>query len=277
MVETGTGRVQRGRRRPFGAAVFGPVLALALALGLAGGAPPAAAQVAAGPQEPTAPRGGKAARPVQPAPEVPKSFLEAEAEAATSGDLYLVLAPGGDRLDLACQGVVLRSFDLRGARFAPPPRSSGPATWPAVAFQLSEGLAEPKRPEIAPPPPEGEGEPAPAPPPVTASGGIDFAAKQREEVLHRAPASYLLTFSPPLEVAVLGLTGAPGEESRGLGDRLEEGWVRLQRWLKGAGLPPRLTLELPEEEARRLFLELEPGTRLLVAPPPAEEETNSDQ
>ena len=206
-----------------------------------------------------------------PAPAVAprQAYLAAEVEAAKTGELYLVLDPQAPSLDLKCQGVLLHRFALAGARFAPPPRSSGAVRWPAVAFQLSGGLSEPDRPLIEPPPPGGDDAPAPAKEePATPTGGIDFAARQREEILHRAPPEYLLTFTPSLEVSVQGVAGAPGAPAPSLAQRLAEGWRRLRRWFAGPELPPRVTLEIPEEEARRLFLDLEPQIRLLVAVPP---------
>ena len=202
-----------------------------------------------------------------------RAYLEAELEAAKSGDLYLVLDPQAPRLELRCEGVLLHSFTLSGARFAPPPRTAGPASWPAVAYQLTAGLGEPDRPLIAPPPPGGEETPPPPAEPPSSTGGIDFAAKQRAEVLHRAPAQYLLTFSPDLEINVLGVTGDGAAASPSLAQRLDEGWKRLHRWFSGPKLPPRVTLELPEDEARRLFLDLEQQIRLLVAVPPAAGQT----
>jgi hypothetical protein len=260
------------RRRPGGDRPprGGRLRALAAATGRAGARrrlAAAAALLAAAAAGAPAARAGVA--PGELAGQARAAFVAAELEAAKTGDLYLVIDPGGSRLDLKCEGVLLHTFALRGSRFAPPPRSSGRPAWPAVAFRLSEGLAEPRRPEIAPPQPGAE--PAPAPPPTTASGGIDFAAKQREEILGRAPASYLLTFTPALEVAVLGLTGAPGEEERSLSERLVEGWHRLRRWTRGPDLPPRLTIELPAADARRLFLDLEQDIQLLVAVPPGPE------
>jgi hypothetical protein len=201
------------------------------------------------------------------------AYLEGELEAAKSGDLYLVLDPQVPRLELRCEGVLLHSFTLSGARFAPPPRAAGPASWPAVAYQLAAGLGEPDRPLIAPPPPGGEETPPPPAEPPSSTGGIDFAAKQRAEVLHRAPAQYLLTFSPDLEINVLGVAGDGAAASPSLAQRLDEGWKRLHRWFAGSKLPPRVTLELPEDEARRLFLDLEPQIRLLVAVPPAAAQT----
>ena len=212
-----------------------------------------------------APEGVAATPPLPPR----QAYLAAELEAAKTGQLYLVLDPQAPSLDLKCEGVLLHRFPLAGARFAPPPRSSGPPRWPGVAFQLAGGLAEPDRPLIEPPPLGAED--APAPPkeePTTPTGGIDFAARQRQEILHRAPPQYLLTFAPALEVSVQGVAGAPGATSPRLFQRLGEGWRRLRRWFAGPELPPRVTLEMPEEEARRLFLDLEPQIRLLVAVPP---------
>ena len=206
-----------------------------------------------------------------PTPALPprEAYLTAEIEAAKTGELYLVLDPQTPGLDLKCQGVLLHRFPLASARFAPPPRSAGAVRWPAVAFQLAGGLSEPDRPLIEPPPPGADDAPAPAKEePATPSGGIDFAARQREEILHRAPPEYLLTFTPDLEVRVQGVAGAPGAASPSLAQRLGEGWRRMRRWFEGPNLPPRVTLEIPEEEARRLFLDLEPQIRLLVAVPP---------
>lgn len=197
-----------------------------------------------------------------------RAFVEAEIEAAKSGALYLVLDPRAQQLNLKCEGVLLHRFALTGARFAPPPRSAGPARWPAIAFTLATGLAEPERPEIVPPKPDAADAPAPAKPePTTPTGGIDFAARQREEILRRAPSRYLLTFSPGLEVSVVGVAGTAADASPGLAPRLAEGWRRLRRWFAGPTLPPRVTLEIPEDEARRLFLDLQPDLRLLVAAP----------
>jgi hypothetical protein len=219
----------------------------------------------------TAPEGDAPAPALAPR----EAYLTAEIEAAKTGELYLVLDPLAPSLDLKCQGVLLHRFPLAGARFAPPPRSSGPVRWPAVAFQLAGGLAERDRPLIEPPPPGADDAPAPPQEPTTPVGGIDFAARQRQEILHRAPPQYLLTFAPDLEVSVQGVAGAPGAPAPSLAQRLDEGWRRLRRWFAGPALPPRVTLEIPEEEARRLFLDLEPQIRLLVAVPPDEAKAKS--
>lgn len=200
------------------------------------------------------------------------AFLAAEVEAAASGDLYLVLRPAAGRLDVACRGIGLHETPLDGARLVPAPGAAGQPRWPALAFRLAGGLTDVERPEIEPPAPGA----APAPPVAsTPAGGVDFATRDREEKLGRAPAAYLLRFDPALELEVRPVParagGSPGA-GRPLAARLAGGAraiARLAGRLIGSGdAPPRLTLELPEPEARRLYLTLEPGIRLLIDPAP---------
>jgi hypothetical protein len=202
------------------------------------------------------------------------AYLAAEVEAAASGDLYLVLRPAAGRLDVACRGMDLHTTPLDGARLVPAP-GGGPPRWPALAFRLTGSLADIRRPEIEPPSPGA----APAPPVApTPAGGVDFATRDREEKLGRAPAAYLLRFDPALELEVRPVpAGSADAGGRSLAARVAGGARaiarvagRLTGRFTGSGdAPPRLVLELSEPEARRLYLTLEPEIRLLIDPAPS--------
>jgi hypothetical protein len=244
-------------------------LAAALAAALAG----AAAALAGGGDEPSA----EEAR-------LRKAVVEAEIEAAASGDLYLVLVPAASRLDVRCEGMLLKSFPAAAARFAPAAGEASGDRWPAIAYRLKSEL-DLVRPEIIPPTPGAEPPAKPPELPTTPTGGIDFAARHRRETLDRAPGRYVLRFAPDLDLEVRGLGGREDEPVgffARLGQRLAGGWRTIRRWFPSEPLPPRVVLDFSEDEAKRLFLALEPEIRLLVdltaseaddavAPPPENE------
>lgn len=186
------------------------------------------------------------------------AFLHAEIEAARSRELYLVLDPAAGRLEVRAEGQALLALPVERAVLAHADRGATPS-WPALSFRLAGEPPAVRRPVLTPP--DGSAAAAPAPPPAPGER-LDFRARQRRELLDRAPASYLLRFEPALEVAVEG----DGAAAPGTG-----GWRETRARLAarfGAPRPPdRLRLVLPADAARRLCLTLGPSMRLLVAPP----------
>lgn len=189
------------------------------------------------------------------------AFLHAEVEAARSRELYLVLDPAVATLEVRAEGQTLLVLPVERAVLTRAP-GGGTASWPALSFRLAGEPPTVRRPVLTPP--DGRAAATPAPPPSPGER-LDFRARQRRELLDRAPASYLLRFEPGLEVAVEG----DGAAAPGTGGWREAG-ARLAARL-GADRPPdRLRLVLAADAARRLCLTLRPAMPLLVVAPPAE-------
>ncbi|MGH9361636.1 MAG: hypothetical protein ACRD2T_06940, partial [Thermoanaerobaculia bacterium] len=170
--------------------------------------------------------------------------------------LYLVLDPWTRRLDLKAEGLLLRRFRIERAVYGRPAIAHRAAVWEAASFALVSEVREPDRPRV----PIG---PAARGPAATA------AERERDALLAQAPTHFRLRFRPGLELSVRGEAGV--EVLRGrlwrLRHRLVEGWVNVGRWLLGRPLPPHVVLTLRPEEARRLFLALQPEMQLLVKAP----------
>jgi hypothetical protein len=188
-------------------------------------------------------------------PRARAAHLEAALAAARSHRLYLVLDPWTRRLDLAADGLLLRRFRLERALWGRPWLVRGAAAWPAASFALVTEIPEPERPRV----------PVGAP----AKAAASEADRKRDELLAQAPTHFRLRFEPGLDVSVRGEAGVPVLPGRlyRLRHRLVEGWENLFAWLLRRPLPPRVVLTLRPEEARRLFLALQPEMRLLVRAP----------
>jgi hypothetical protein len=198
------------------------------------------------------------------------AHLRAELTAAASHAVYLALDPLGRHLDLKVDGLLLRRFEIDSARFSRPRLGGAPAVWPASRFTLVTEIPEPERPRIPIQTPEEE------PAQTTASGAKPQAARQslavsdaREEALAKMPTHYRLRFAPLLDVSIRGEAGSETitRPLSRFGDRLLEGWRNAARTVFGRANPPRVVLTLAPDEARRLFMTLDPKIQLVIAAP----------
>lgn len=181
--------------------------------------------------------------------------LSAEMKAARGRKLYLVLDPRGPHVDLKASGLLLRRFPVESARFGSPRLDGLDPSWPAASFRLVSELPEPERPKIPIQAQEEKPSPATARPVQTA-----------EADLEGLPTHYRLRFAPGLDLSVLGEAGVadlPGRLWR-LRHRLLEGWGGLANRVLGEPVPPRVVLFMTPEEARRLFVALQPEAELIV-------------
>ncbi|MBU2502003.1 hypothetical protein KJ682_11800 [bacterium] len=187
-------------------------------------------------------------------------FLRQEIELASGKPAYLVLDVSRGVLSVRRKHVELLAIPVTATVMVPGGGGDRRPVWPGSKFTLASALQEIERPRIDPPE-KAEGDTTAAP--VTV-GDIQAA---RDRYLQAHPSRYRLTFDPGLEVEVLGFDPSHGEGGAGLGVRLGDAWRDLGHRLAGRerGLLLRVTMD--EQLARRLYLTLEPGITLLIAPP----------
>ncbi len=188
------------------------------------------------------------------------AFLRQEIELASGKPAYLVLDVSRGVLSVRRKHVELLAIPVTATVMAPGGGGDRPPVWPDSKFTLASELQEFERPRIDPPE-KAEGDTTTAP--VTV-GDIQAA---RDRYLQAHPSRYILGFDPGLEVEILGIGSSPGGGGAGLGVRLADAWRGLRDRLAGRERGIRLRLMMDEQVARRLYLTLEPGIVLLVAPP----------
>jgi hypothetical protein len=231
-----------------------------------------------------------AAAPVAPAaPADPaaqrKAYVAEELVAAKSESFYLVFDPIEPALDLKIEGVRVPRFRLERAEVGLPRLGgAGEPQWPAVAFALATKIPEPERPRIEVQKqaetdkaideaikraiargtkPAGE---------LSETAG-EKVAKQVKPPDPEEPVNFELEFDPGLVLVVRG-EPEPGDFAsrlRGLRYAIVEGWQGVARSLSGKPRVTRLVVELPAQDARRLWkvFVYMPGLKLLVYAPPA--------
>lgn len=218
--------------------------------------------------------GGAAAQPAARA-----HYLQEEARVAKSQKFYLVLDLGAQALDLRLLGVTLRRFPLHAALLGQS-RLQGAShpVWPALSFALESEVEEPDRPVIHPPragqetatvvaqDDDGRGTgdgAAPAKPLSLAESLTAF----RERTFAGIPPVYRLHFQPDLDLVVRGEPVATDWQSRlrRLRFRFDEGWSGFRHWLAREPAATRVTLFMTPDDAKRLYLVLDPAIPLLIA------------
>ena len=213
------------------------------------------------------------------------AFLQQEFDAAKGQKFYLVLDPEARALELRVIGVTLKRFPLERALIGVSRlRGGGTPQWPALGFTLSSEVDEPDRPVITPPtagqeqasvqPASG----ATAAPDGDAGGDGSAAAKPvsladslssfREQTYAGIPPVYRLHFEPDLDVVIRGEPPAQDLKSRMRRQwfHFQEGWTGFRHWLSGQPISTRVTLFMTPDDARRLYLALDPSIPLLVEP-----------
>lgn len=214
-----------------------------------------------------------------------KAYVAAELDAAKSEAFYLVFDPVEPALDLKIEGVRVHRFRLERADIGLPRLGSGGAEpqWPAAAFTLATRIPEPERPRIQ------------AQKQADADKALDEAikraiargkkpagelsetagekvAKQAKPPDPEAPVNFELEFDPGLVLVVRGEPEADdlGGRLRSLRYALSEGWQGLSHSLDGKPRITRLVVQLPPQDARRLWkvFVYMPGLKLLVHAPP---------
>ncbi len=190
--------------------------------------------------------------------------LAAESLAARTHDIYLALDPRGGHLDLKVDGLRLRRFEIERGLFGRPRFGSSRAALSAARFRLISELPEPDRPLI----------PIRSPNEGAGAGSSSLAVSEaRAETMAQMPTHYRLLFQPPLEISVRGesLSAVPDEGALDrfwrLRFRIYEGWQALGHRLRGHPVPPRVVLFFAPDEARRLFMTLDPAMQLVIAAP----------
>lgn len=188
--------------------------------------------------------------------------LAAELLAVESHAVYLALDPRGGHLDLKVDGLKLRRFRIERGLFGRPRLSGGGGGLSAAHFRLVTELPEPDRPLI----------PIRSPKEGAGAGSSSLAVSEaRTEAVAQMPSHYRLRFEPPLEISIRGESGAADREAGMLSSfwrlrfRLYEGWQAIGHRLRGQPVPPRIVLFLPPDEARRLFMTLDPAMQLVIA------------
>ncbi len=188
--------------------------------------------------------------------------LEAELLAAKSHAVYLALDPRGGHLDLKVEGLRLRRFPVERGLFGRPRLSGGEGGLPAAHFRLVTELPEPDRPLI----------PIRSPNEGAGAGSSSLAVSEaRTEAMAQVPSHFRLRFEPPLEISIRGESGAADPEAGVLSSfwrlrfRLYEGWQAIGHRLRGQPVPLRIVLFFPPDEARRLFMTLDPAIQLVIA------------
>lgn len=213
-----------------------------------------------------------------------KAYVAEELVAAKSEFFYLVFDPTEPALDLKIEGVRVHRFRLERAEVGLPRLGSrGEPQWPAVAFALATKIPEPERPRI-----EVQKQ-------AETDKAIDEAIKRAiargtkpagelsetagEKVARQVkppdpeePVNFELEFDPGLVLAVRG-EPEPGDLAsrlRGLRYAIVEGWQGAVRSLSGKPRVTRLVVELPAQDAQRLWkvFVYMPGLKLLVYAPP---------
>lgn len=213
-----------------------------------------------------------------------KAYVAEELVAAKSEFFYLVFDPVEPALDLKIEGVRVHRFQLDRAEVGLPRLGSGvEPQWPAVAFALATKIPEPERPRIEVQKqaetdkaideaikraiargtkPAGE---------LSETAG-EKVAKQVKPPDPEEPVNFELEFDPGLVLVVRG-EPEPGDFAsrlRGLRYALVEGWQGAANSLSGKPRVTRLMVELPAQDARRLWkvFVYMPGLKLLVYAPP---------
>ena len=217
------------------------------------------------------------------------AFLQLEYEAAKNQKFYLVLDPAARVLELRVIGVTLKRFPLEHAVIGVSRlRGGGTPQWPALGFTLASEVDEPDRPVITPPSAgqeqasvqaaSGTASGAAPAPDGDASGDGSAAAKPasladslssfRAQTYAGIPPVYRLHFEPDLDVVIRGEPPAQDFRSRmrRLWFQFEEGWTGFRHWMSGQPISTRVTLFMTPDDARRLYLALDPSIPLLVEP-----------
>jgi len=211
------------------------------------------------------------------------AFLQKEYEAAKGQKFYLVLDPAARALELRVIGVTVKRFPLERAMIGVSRlRGGGTAQWPALAFTLASEVDEPDRPVITPPTagqdqasvqaasgapanPAGDGDGSAIAKPVSLA---DSLSSFREQTYAGIPPVYRLHFEPDLDVVIRGEPPAQDFKSRVRRQwfHFQEGWTGFRHWLSGQPISTRVTLFMTPDDARRLYLALDPSIPLLVEP-----------
>jgi hypothetical protein len=209
------------------------------------------------------------------------AFLQREFEAAKGQKFYLVLDPAARALELRVIGVTVKRFPLERAMIGVSRlHGGGTAQWPALAFTLASEVDEPDRPVITPPtagqeqasvqaasgaPPTPDGDGSAAAKPVSLA---DSLSSFREQTYAGIPPVYRLHFEPALDVVIRGEPPAQDFKSRVRRQwfHFQEGWTGFRHWLSGQPISTRVTLFMTPDDARRLYLALDPSIPLLVEP-----------
>ena len=213
------------------------------------------------------------------------AFLQKEYEAAKGQKFYLVLDPASRALELRVIGVTVKRFPLERAMIGVSRlHGGGTAQWPALAFTLASEVDEPDRPVITPPTAGQEqasvqaASGTPAAPDGDASGDGSAAARPvsladslssfREQTYAGIPPVYRLHFEPDLDVVIRGEPPAQDFKSRMRRQwfHFQEGWTGFRHWMSGQPISTRVTLFMTPDDARRLYLALDPSIPLLVEP-----------
>lgn len=217
------------------------------------------------------------------------AFLQQEYDAAKSQKFYLVLDPAARVLELRVIGVTLKRFPLEHALIGVPRlRGGGTPQWPALGFTLASEVDEPDRPVITPPSAgqeqasvqaaSGAGAAGPGTPAGDAPGDGSAAARPasladslssfRAQTYAGIPPVYRLHFEPDLDVVIRGEPPAQDFRSRmrRLWFQFEEGWTGFRHWMGGQPISTRVTLFMTPDDARRLYLALDPSIPLLIEP-----------
>ncbi len=217
------------------------------------------------------------------------AFVQQEFDAAKGQKFYLVLDPVDRTLDLRVIGVTLKRFPLERALIGVSRlRGGGTPQWPALAYKLASEVDEPDRPVITPPAAGQEQASVQAASGAAAGRGADgdgdatgdgsAAAKPvslaeslssfRERAYAGIPPVYRLHFEPDLDVVIRGEPPAQDFRSRmrRMWFQFEEGWTGFRHWMKGQPISTRVTLFMTPDDARRLYLALDPAIPLLVEP-----------
>lgn len=223
--------------------------------------------------------GGDAAIPVARA-----LFVEEELKAAKSQKFYLLLDPEQGTLDLRLIGVTVRRFPIEQAVIGVSRLKGGGAPqWPALGFTLASEVDEPDRPVITPPAAgqeqatvlpasdAGTAAAAEASPDGTAAAPASLAdslSSFREKTYAGIPPVYRLHFEPALDLVIRGEPPAQDLSSR-IRRRwyhFEEGWSGFVHWIQGRPIATRVTVFMSPDDARRLYLALDPSIPLVVRP-----------
>jgi len=213
-----------------------------------------------------------------------KAYLAEELTAAKSEFFYLVFDPVEPALDLKIEGVRVHRFKLERADVGLPRLGSGgEPQWPAAVFALATKIPEPERPRIEVQK-QAEADKAldaaikqaiargKKPAGQLAETAGEKVAKQAKPPDPEAPVNFELEFEPGLVLVVRGEpeSGDFASRLRGVRYALSEGWQGLARSLGGKPRVARLVIELPAQDARRLWkvFVYMPGLKLLVYAPP---------
>ena len=215
------------------------------------------------------------------------AFLQKEYEAAKGQKFYLVLDPASRALELRVIGVTVKRFPLERAMIGVSRlHGGGTAQWPALGFTLASEVDEPDRPVITPPTAGQEQASVQA---ASGTGGptrprwgrerrrqrrrqAGLAGRSlssfREQTYAGIPPVYRLHFEPDLDVVIRGEPPAQDFKSRMRRQwfHFQEGWTGFRHWMSGQPISTRVTLFMTPDDARRLYLALDPSIPLLVEP-----------